>query len=119
MWVLKPRILSRSWRSKPLMTLITMMSTATPNETPSTEINVMTETNVLLGRRYRSASSSSNGRRDMCGQAKHACNGCQRTRDAATNFECPQPGASRQGREGREGIPKEFISEFSPPLRFL
>jgi hypothetical protein len=33
--------------------------------TPSTEINVMTETKVLLGRRYRSASSSSNGNRDM------------------------------------------------------
>ena len=68
MWVLKPRILSRSCWSKPLMTLMTMISTATPSVTPSTEIKVMTETKVLLGRRYRSASSSSNGNRDM--QAK-------------------------------------------------
>src|ERR1041385_390252 len=75
---LNPRILSRSWRSNPLMTLMTMMSTATPSETPSTEINVITETNVLLGRRYRIASSSSNGRRDMCGQAKRRAGGCQR-----------------------------------------
>ena len=49
------------------MTLMTMISTATPKVTPSTEIKVMTETNVLLGRRYRSASSSSNGSRDMGG----------------------------------------------------
>ena len=47
------------------MTLMTMISTATPSVTPSTEIKVMTETKVLLGRRYRSASSSSNGNRDM------------------------------------------------------
>ena len=47
------------------MTLMTMISTATPSVTPSTEIEVMTETKVLLGRRYRSASSSSNGNRDM------------------------------------------------------
>src|SRR2546422_11742579 len=47
------------------MTLMTMISTATPSETPSTEIKVMNETNVLLGRRYRSASSSSNGKPDM------------------------------------------------------
>src|SRR5258706_16412490 len=52
------------------MTLMTMMSTATPRVTPSTEIKVMTETNVLLGRRYRSASSSSNGKRDMGGKLK-------------------------------------------------
>jgi hypothetical protein len=31
---------------------------------------VMTETNVLLGRRYRNASSSSKGKPDMCRQAK-------------------------------------------------
>ncbi len=47
------------------MTLMTMISTATPSVTPSTEIKVITETKVLLGRRYRSASSSSNGNRDM------------------------------------------------------
>src|ERR1035438_6699703 len=64
-WVLKPRIFSRSWWSNPVMTLMTMISTATPSVTPSTEIEVMTETKVLLGRRYRSASSSSNGNRDM------------------------------------------------------
>ena len=52
------------------MTLMTMISTATPSVTPSTEIKVMTETKVLLGRRYRSASSSSNGNRDMRGEAK-------------------------------------------------
>src|ERR1019366_2463270 len=65
MWVLKPRIFSFNWASKPLMTLMTMISTATPSVTPSTEIKVITETNVLLGRRYRSASSSSNGNPDM------------------------------------------------------
>jgi hypothetical protein len=47
---------------------MTIMSTATPKVTPSTEIKVMTETNVLLGRRYRKASSSSNGSRDMGGK---------------------------------------------------
>src|SRR5204862_6599555 len=50
------------------MTLMTMISTATPKVTPSTEIKVMTETKVLLGRRYRSASSSSNGNPDMRGK---------------------------------------------------
>src|SRR5207245_2122493 len=35
---------------------------------PTTEIKVMTETNVLLGRRYRNASSSSNGKPDMGGK---------------------------------------------------
>src|ERR1035437_3784753 len=64
-WVLNPTILLRSGWSKPLMTLMTMISTATPSVTPSTEIRVITETKVLLGRRYRSASSSSNGNRDM------------------------------------------------------
>ena len=64
-WVLNPRIFSRNWASNPLMTLMTMISTATPSVTPSTEIKVITETNVLLGRRYRSASSSSNGNPDM------------------------------------------------------
>ena len=39
--------------------------TATHSVTPSTEIRVMTETKVLLGRRYRSASSSSKGNPDM------------------------------------------------------
>ena len=57
-------LLAQLW-SNPLMTLMTMISTATPSVTPSTEINVITETNVLLGRRYRSASSSSNGNPDM------------------------------------------------------
>src|SRR6266404_4492758 len=50
------------------MTLMTMISTATPKVTPSTEIKVMTETKVLLGRRYRIASSSSNGNPDMRGK---------------------------------------------------
>jgi hypothetical protein len=49
------------------MTLMTMMSTATPNMTPMTEIKVMIETNVRLGRRYRRANSNSNGKRDMAG----------------------------------------------------
>ncbi len=54
------------------MTLITIMSTATPSVTPSTEIKVITETNVLLGRRYRSASSNSNGNPDMRGKLSAA-----------------------------------------------
>src|SRR6266478_1832522 len=54
------------------MTLITIMSTATPRVTPSTEIKVITETNVLLGRRYRSASSNSNGNPDMRGKLSAA-----------------------------------------------
>jgi hypothetical protein len=33
------------------MTLITMISTATPSSTPITEISVITETNVRLGRK--------------------------------------------------------------------
>src|SRR5437667_4569413 len=77
-WVLKPRIVSRRCWSKPLMTLMTMISTATPRVTPSTEIKVMTETNVLLGRRYRKARSSSNGSRDMGPQAKGRTMDCQR-----------------------------------------
>ena len=52
------------------MTLMTMISTATPKVTPKTEIKVMTETNVLLGRRYRNASSSSNGKPDMGGKVR-------------------------------------------------
>ena len=64
--------------SNPLMTLMTMISTATPSVTPSTEIKVMTETNVLLGRRYRSASSSSNGNRDMRAKLDAAAALCQR-----------------------------------------
>ena len=50
-WALKPRILSRICRSNPLITLMTMMSTATPSMTPMMEINVMIETNVRLGRK--------------------------------------------------------------------
>jgi hypothetical protein len=49
------------------MTLMTMISTATPKVTPNTEIKVMTETNVRLGRKYRNASNNSNGKRDMAG----------------------------------------------------
>ena len=48
------------------MTLMTMISTATPKVTPTMEISVITETTVRLGRKYRSASSSSNGSPDMC-----------------------------------------------------
>ena len=48
-------------RSKPLMTLMTMISTATPSVTPMMEIRVMADTNVRLGRKYRSARASSNG----------------------------------------------------------
>jgi hypothetical protein len=33
--------------------------------TPTIDIKVMTDTNVLLGRKYRSASINSNGNRDM------------------------------------------------------
>src|SRR5262245_46609079 len=61
------------------MTLMTIISTATPKETPSTEIKVMTETNVLLGRRYRSASSSSNGSRDIEPEARGDGLRCQRS----------------------------------------
>ena len=64
-WALMPNSVSRICWSNPLITLMTMISTATPSATPMTEIKVMTETNVRLGRRYRSASSSSNGNRDM------------------------------------------------------
>ena len=49
------------------MTLMTMMRTATPSMTPRTEISVMIETKVRLGRKYRSASNNSNGKRDMAG----------------------------------------------------
>jgi tetratricopeptide (TPR) repeat protein len=44
-----------------------MINTATPSVTPRTEIKVMIETNVRLGRKYRSAKSNSNGKRDMQG----------------------------------------------------
>ena len=67
---MKPSIFSRSCWSNPVMTLMTIMSTATPRETPSTEISVMTETNVLLGRRYRNASIISKGNPDMSGRLK-------------------------------------------------
>src|SRR5438105_9619358 len=80
--VLKPRIFWRSSWSKPVMTLMTMISTATPKVTPTTEIKVMTETNVRLGRRYRKASNSSKGRPDMRRQAKGREGGCQRAEDA-------------------------------------
>src|SRR2546428_12874033 len=92
---LKPRILSRNCRSNPLMTLMTMISTATPKVTPSTEIKVMTETNVLLGRRYRNASSSSKGRPDMRTEARTRATACQRSSDqvlprvARNNSRCP------------------------------
>ena len=39
-----------SW-SKPLITAMTTINTATPNITPITEMTVMTETNVRRGRR--------------------------------------------------------------------
>ncbi len=67
MWALKPKNFSCKSRSNPLITLMTMMSTATPSVTPRTEIKVMIETNVRLGRRYRNASNNSNGKRDMAG----------------------------------------------------
>ena len=38
-----------------------MISTATPNITPITEMSVMKETAVRLGRKYRSANANSNG----------------------------------------------------------
>src|SRR5690242_13732924 len=47
------------------MTLITTMRTATPSMTPTIEMRVMTETNVRLGRKYRSARNNSNGSRDI------------------------------------------------------
>ena len=47
------------------MTLMTMIMTATPSITPTTEMRVITETNVRLGRKYRNASSSSKGNPDM------------------------------------------------------
>ncbi len=49
-----------------------MISTATPKETPSTDIRVITETNVLLGRKYRIASSTSNGNGDIVGRTLNA-----------------------------------------------
>src|SRR5258708_31076208 len=67
------------------MTLITMISTATPKVTPSTEISVITETKVLLGRKYLTASSSSNGSRDMCRKLNgplHGVNGCKSAHSA-------------------------------------
>src|SRR6266542_6660073 len=65
MCALNQRILSRICRSNPLITLMTMMSTATPSMTPITEIKVMTETNVRLGRKYRRARNNSNGSLDI------------------------------------------------------
>ena len=48
---LKPRIFSRRSWSNPLITLMTMIKTATPSATPRMEMSVMMETNVRLGRR--------------------------------------------------------------------
>ena len=48
---LKPRMRSRNCSPKPVITAITIISTATPRVTPSTQINVMIDTNVRLGRR--------------------------------------------------------------------
>jgi hypothetical protein len=62
---LKPKIFCfKSW-SNPLMTLITTIKTATPSITPITQIAVMIDTNVRLGRKYRSASINSKGNLDM------------------------------------------------------
>ena len=55
-----------------------MISTATPKVTPTTEIKVITETNVLLGRRYLNARSNSNGSPDMCAKLTGARAACQR-----------------------------------------
>jgi hypothetical protein len=63
--------------SKTVITLMTMMSTATPSMTPTMEINVITETNVLLGRRYLSASSNSKGKRDIGGESSKRQYACQ------------------------------------------
>src|SRR6266478_6468716 len=76
---------------------MTIISTATPSATPSTEINVITETNVLLGRRYRSASSSSNGKRDMRRKARRGRGACQRGPPrGAYPDQAWSPGFSRQ-----------------------
>jgi hypothetical protein len=53
------------------MTLITMIRTATPKVTPRTDISVITETKVRFGRKYRKASSNSNGNRDMGRKLKY------------------------------------------------
>ena len=42
---------SRNCSPKPVITAITIISTATPNVTPSTQMRVMIETKVRLGRR--------------------------------------------------------------------
>ncbi len=44
-----------------------------------TKIGVMTETNVLLGRKYCSANSNSNGSRDIARETKHPHPKCQRS----------------------------------------
>ena len=50
-WALKPRMRSRHSWSKPLITAMTIIRTATPSKTPMTEITVITETNVRRGRK--------------------------------------------------------------------
>ena len=51
MWGSKPRTFERSSRSKPVITLMTTMSTAMPRVTPRMEMSVMMETNVRRGLR--------------------------------------------------------------------
>ena len=50
-WALKPRMRSRNCSPKPVITAITIINTATPRVTPSTQMSVMMETKVRLGRR--------------------------------------------------------------------
>ena len=56
---------------------MTMMSTATPNITPTTEMSVMKETEVRLGRKYRSASANSNGSHFIAAKLRLRENRCK------------------------------------------
>src|SRR5258708_10863790 len=100
------------------MTLMTMMSTATPKVTPSAEIRVITETNVRLGRRYRSASSSSNGNRDIRPQTRQSIGRCQRNGGHDSILRKPQFYLNDlfAGQRNRTVIMVfRFLISFSPP----
>jgi hypothetical protein len=74
-----------------------MINTATPSVTPRTEISVMTDTKERFGRRYRNASNSSKGKRDIRGSLGNRNTACQRTHgitESQAGFSHPdQPGA--------------------------
>ena len=58
---LKSRIFSSQMSPKPVITLRTMMTAATPSITPRTETHVMAEATDRFGRRYLNARNAGNG----------------------------------------------------------